>query len=63
MDASDRAVTCDRCGTPAPAGTPDGQAPLGWSCGVERGRRQWLCSTCARENVRSIEGKLDTDWW
>ena len=59
----DRPVTCDRCGTAAPPGTPPGQAPLGWSGGVERGRLTWLCETCVRENARSIEGKLDTDWW
>ncbi|MFZ5869833.1 MAG: hypothetical protein ACOYXW_04790 [Actinomycetota bacterium] len=57
-----RAV-CDRCGTPVPPGTPDDQAPLGWSFGVERGRTTWICERCTRENARSIEGKLGTDWW
>lgn len=56
-------LTCDRCGTPVPPGTPPGQAPLGWSLGVEGNRRTWTCERCTRENARSIEGKLDSDWW
>lgn len=52
-------VACDRCGTLVTGPTP----PLGWSSGVERGRPSWICEACARENLRSIEGKLDEDWW
>ncbi len=36
---------------------------MGWSSGIERGRSTWLCQRCTRENVRSIEGKLDEEWW
>ena len=43
--------------------TPLPTPPLGWSWGIERGRRTWICQACARENLRSIEGKLDEDWW
>ncbi|MFP5333953.1 MAG: hypothetical protein ACLGIV_01445 [Actinomycetes bacterium] len=56
-------VVCDRCGVAVPEGTPPGQAPLGWSVGVERGRTVVLCERCTRQNARSIEGKLDPDWW
>jgi hypothetical protein len=24
---------------------------------------QWLCDRCTRENIRSIEGRLDSAWW
>jgi hypothetical protein len=23
----------------------------------------WICDTCTRTNLRSIEGKLDDSWW
>jgi len=23
----------------------------------------WTCASCARENIRSIEGQLDSPWW
>jgi hypothetical protein len=23
----------------------------------------WLCEACTRQNVRSIEGRLDEAWW
>jgi len=28
-----------------------------------RGTTQWICERCTRDNVRSIEGKLDEAWW
>jgi hypothetical protein len=50
---------CTWCGTQA-AGPP----PT-WSLQTsDRGRGlEWLCEACTRANVRSIEGKLDSDWW
>ncbi|WP_168218338.1 hypothetical protein [Nocardioides eburneiflavus] len=51
-------VTCDFCGTQA----PEGQT-LTWSTAVERGRRQVFCETCSRDNLRAMEGKLDSEWW
>jgi hypothetical protein len=51
------AVSCARCGTVA------APAPLDWSCAREDGRERWLCPPCTRENVRSIEGRLDEAWW
>ncbi|HZI98007.1 MAG TPA: hypothetical protein VFD41_10845 [Actinomycetales bacterium] len=52
-------LACSRCGALVEGPTP----PLGWSSGVERSRQTWICEACARENLRSIEGKLDEDWW
>ncbi|BBC33126.1 hypothetical protein SGFS_044200 [Streptomyces graminofaciens] len=50
-------LVCANCG----ATTEDPQ-PL-WTCSVENGRRHYLCETCARENLRAIEGRLDLAWW
>jgi hypothetical protein len=50
-------VTCALCGR-----TEDEQ-PLTWSTSVERGATRLYCDQCSRENVRGIEGKLDSDWW
>ncbi|MHB1472695.1 MAG: hypothetical protein ACYCV4_03535 [Dermatophilaceae bacterium] len=51
---------CTRCGR-----TPDDEsaARLTWALGVENGRQVWTCDLCSRENLRSIEGKLDSPWW
>jgi hypothetical protein len=53
-----RLPVCAACGTTAP-----GPAPISWSAGMEDGRRVWTCDACAREHLRSIEGKLDSAWW
>ncbi|EFL34715.1 conserved hypothetical protein [Streptomyces viridochromogenes DSM 40736] len=50
-------LVCARCGASAEA------AQLTWTCSVEHGTRRHFCATCARENLRSIEGRLDSDWW
>jgi hypothetical protein len=52
-------VICATCGAVAASDPP----PLTWSAGIERGRRLWACERCMRENIRSIEGKLDSAWW
>lgn len=52
---------CDRCGTSA--GTLADGPPLTWTHSVENGVRRSFCETCSRENLRSIEGRLDSDWW
>jgi hypothetical protein len=54
------ASTCSSCGTGAPA---DGTWRLTWTSGVERGRTVWVCDRCSRQNLRSIEAKLDSEWW
>ena len=59
---ADGGVTCARCGA-----VRDGPPPLTWSTAVEdrNGSRVILhyCEQCSRENVRSIEGRLDEAWW
>lgn len=52
-------VACAWCGTLAPEVAP----PITWTSSVETGVTRWFCETCARENLRSIEGKLDSAWW
>jgi hypothetical protein len=54
-------VSCDRCGT-SPAGGDD-TVPLGWAVSVEAAGTRTYCETCAREHLRSIEAKLDSEWW
>ena len=54
----DETVTCSYCGTQAPVAET-----LSWTTAVERGRRQAFCVTCSRENLRAMEGKLDSEWW
>ncbi|MFI5683926.1 hypothetical protein [Streptomyces sp. NPDC051636] len=56
--AEPQPLVCARCGTPA-AGPP----PPTWTCSVENGVRQYFCDTCSRENLRAIEGRLDSAWW
>ncbi|MEU6991790.1 hypothetical protein ABZ953_14170 [Streptomyces sp. NPDC046465] len=48
---------CCRCSAVA-EGTP----PT-WTCSVENGVRRYFCEACARENIRAIEGRLDSAWW
>ena len=38
--------------------------PVSAGCsGIENGQQVWTCDRCSRENLRSIEGKLDSAWW
>ncbi|MDC0774044.1 hypothetical protein [Streptomyces sp. HD] len=50
-------LVCARCGTRAESPQPT------WTCSVENGIRQYFCDTCSRENLRAIEGRLDSAWW
>ncbi|WP_037686594.1 hypothetical protein [Streptomyces aureocirculatus] len=50
-------AVCSRCGAVA-----DGWPPT-WTCSVENGVRHYFCDVCARDNIRSIEGRLDSSWW
>ncbi|HEX7353821.1 MAG TPA: hypothetical protein VF288_03195 [Mycobacteriales bacterium] len=56
----DAPATCAWCGAVAPGGPP-----LEWTRQAgPRGRGvEYLCGTCARTNLRSIEARLDTEWW
>jgi hypothetical protein len=53
--------TCDRCGAAPPAGAD--RPPLTWTTTASPGGQRWLCDRCAREHLRSIEGRLDEQWW
>jgi hypothetical protein len=58
-------VRCAGCGRPPRVdepGGPDG-IPWTWSIGTDEGRRAALCEGCTREHARSIEAKLDSEWW
>ena len=56
-----------RCADESPV-PDDGDPPLAWSADSGRGRAavprtRWICPTCTRSYVRSIEAKLDQAWW
>lgn len=36
---------------------------MAWTTSVERGRTVRHCVACTRKHLRSMEGKLDSDWW
>jgi hypothetical protein len=64
MDTSEIApvLVCSTCGTTPPT-DEQAAARLTWSRGTDRGRTTWTCERCSRDNLRSIESKLDADWW
>jgi DNA-directed RNA polymerase subunit RPC12/RpoP len=55
--AEPQPLVCARCGTRA-----EGPQPT-WTFSVENGVPQYFCDACSRENLRAIEGRLDSDWW
>jgi len=55
---SDQPTTCDFCGRQG-----SGAEVLTWTTSVENGRRRTYCEECSRTHLRSIEGKLDSEWW
>lgn len=48
---------CSGCGKAAAA------TPVTWAVSRENGVMRYFCDTCVRENIRAIEGRLDSDWW
>ena len=56
--SEDETVTCSYCGAQAPLAET-----LSWTTAVERGRSQRFCVSCSRQNLRAMEGKLDSEWW
>ena len=54
-------VLCAVCGR-APEPPEDGPPPT-WSSQTGARGTSWLCERCTRENLRSIEGRLDEAWW
>lgn len=55
-------MVCISCGSMPPA-ADEGAARVVWVRGLENGRPVWTCPACSRRNLRSIEGKLDSQWW
>lgn len=49
-------ISCSSCGATA-------ETPLGWTTDVTDRGTQHLCAQCSRDNLRSIEGRLDPAWW
>jgi hypothetical protein len=64
MDVS--APMCSLCGRTADPRT-DGDPPLSWCADlvetVDGPTRRWVCTECTRIYVRSIEAKLEQQWW
>jgi hypothetical protein len=58
-------LVCAHCGTAldADADEQSGLAALAWVSSREHGRDLRYCPSCSRENLRSIEGKLDAEFW
>ncbi len=50
-------LVCARCGIRAVAPQPT------WTLSVEGGARRYYCEGCSRDNLRAIEGRLDSQWW
>jgi len=57
--ADDEPRVCDFCGRRE----SDPLLALTWSTAVENGRRRTYCDACSRQHLRSMEGKLDSEFW
>jgi len=57
---------CSLCGRKADPAV-DGDPPLAWCADIVETstghRTHWVCVECTRRYVRSIEAKLDSQWW
>jgi hypothetical protein len=71
---TDPTVSCQSCGrAPDPPGAvPAGADPgageplpnlLSWVMDRRDGRTRWTCPACAARNLRSLEAKLEPEWW
>jgi hypothetical protein len=64
-------VVCSLCGVSSTDEDPsrdatrpaDESMPLTWVTSYEHGHRRVYCDRCAREHLRGIESKLDSEWW
>jgi hypothetical protein len=57
--AEDEPWICNFCGRQE----SDPARTLTWSTAVENGRQRTYCDACSRRNLRSMEGKLDSEFW
>ena len=53
---------CEVCGARA-ASAGDPVVLTTWVRERSGGRVTWTCAECSRRYLRSIEGKLDSQWW
>lgn len=53
---------CSRCARQDETDRPD-DVPLGWSADLSVDPPRLLCPACTREHARSIEAKLDEEFW
>jgi hypothetical protein len=58
-------LVCHVCGSvlDADADEQSGMQALHWVAAHENGRDVRYCPSCARENLRAIEGKLDSEYF
>jgi DNA-directed RNA polymerase subunit RPC12/RpoP len=56
MEGAPGMVTCSSCGATA-------ETPLGWMTELTERGTLYLCDRCSRDNIRSIEGRLDAVYW
>ena len=52
-------ATCDFCGTTSESD----EIPLTWTTATEHDRFKVYCDRCSRDNLRAMEGKLDSEFW
>ena len=62
MPPETRCTGCGRLPRPDETAGPVG-VPWTWSIGTDDGGQTALCDACIREHARSIEAKLDIEWW
>jgi hypothetical protein len=57
---------CSHCGREADPDI-DGDPPRTWCADIHHGvdgpYTRWVCTSCTRQSIRSIEAKLDNAWW
>ena len=55
-------VSCQICGLVAEA-DEQGHPPMTWTMDNDGARVRWTCPRCSVEHVRSMEAKLEPEWW
>lgn len=66
MSSPSPVVTCSVCGRVAPVADPERpeSGPLDWMSESDPRRGTvWVCPSCVREHIRSVEARLDQTWW
>ena len=58
---SEHEWVCRTCGTRVEVS--DVVALLGWVCSNDVGEARTYCPQCSRDHVRSMEAKIDEEYW